>query len=140
MLTRIATGLGMTLLLAGPVLADPASVEAVKALEQRQARVAVSGDKAELERLFAPDFALVNPSGALTSRQELLALLTGGTPYRSATFANERVLDYGETIVTVGLETVVPNTGPQAGKDVRRRITHVWHREGGRWLLELRHA
>jgi ketosteroid isomerase-like protein len=43
-------------------------------------------------------------------------------------------------VVTTGLETVVPNTGAQAGQQVRRRVTQVWKRDGGQWRLELRHA
>ena len=56
-----------------------ASTEAqIRELEQRQVTAAIARDRATLERLFAPDFRLVNPSGAIAGKQELLQLLTEG--------------------------------------------------------------
>jgi len=120
--------------------ADARSQQAIRDLEQMQARAAIGGDRATLERLFAKDFRIVNPSGAVSDRDGLFQVLFNGpSPYRSATFETQDVRDFGDTIVTVGLETVVMATGPQAGKPVQRRITHVWHRDG-EWRLQLRHA
>lgn len=113
----------------------------IRALEQQQAQVAISRDRAALDRIFAPDFQVVNPSGAVASKEELLALLLGGTsPYRSAVYQTDKVRVYADAVVTTGLETVVPNTGPQAGRSVRRRTTQVWKLDGGQWRLALRHA
>ncbi|MDQ2641035.1 MAG: nuclear transport factor 2 family protein [Pseudomonadota bacterium] len=117
-------------------------------IEQQQARAAIAGDRAALERFFAPSFVLVNPSGARVTRAELLALLTrGGTPpYTSATYETEAVTVRGDVAYTVGLETVVFGAnvqgmqGAQAGQTVQRRVTHVWERQGGQWRLVLRHA
>jgi ketosteroid isomerase-like protein len=47
---------------------------------------------------------------------------------------------FRDSVVTVGLETVVPAQGAQAGQTVQRRITHVWTRDGNDWRLMLRHA
>ncbi len=113
----------------------------IRALEQQQAQAAIARDRATLEKIFAPDFQVVNPSGAVASKEELLALLLGGTsPYRSAVYQTDSVRVYGDVVLTTGLEVVVPNTGPQAGQVVRRRITHVWKREGRQWRLAYRHA
>lgn len=117
-------------------------------IEQQQARAAIAGDRAALERFFAPSFVLVNPSGARVTRAELLALLTrGGTPpYTSATYETEEVTVRGDVAYTVGLETVVFSAdvqgmqGAQPGQTVQRRVTHVWERQGGQWRLVLRHA
>lgn len=38
------------------------------------------------------------------------------------------------------MEEVVPNQGPQAGQVVHRRVTQVWKREHGHWVLTLRQA
>ena len=119
-----------------------ASTEAqIRELEQRQVTAAIARDRATLERLFAPDFRLVNPSGAIAGKQELLQLLTEGTsPYRSAIYQTDAVSVYRDVVVTIGLETVVPASGVQAGRQVRRRVTHVWQRQGGQWRLVLRQA
>jgi uncharacterized protein (TIGR02246 family) len=115
--------------------------ETIRALEQQQVRAALAGDAATLTALFAEDFRIVNPTGAIATRDELLKLLTSGShPYRSATYDTQLVRDLGTVVVTVGLEEVVPNQGPQAGQMVHRRVTQVWKREHGHWVLTLRHA
>lgn len=130
-------------LLAGCATPGPAgrTVDEIHALEQRQVVAAIARDRASLEAVFAPDFRIVNPAGGIADRDELLKLLTEGPPaYRSARFEPQLLRDYGDTVVTVGVETVEMAGGPQAGQTVRRRITHVWRRDGVRWQLALRHA
>jgi uncharacterized protein (TIGR02246 family) len=114
---------------------------AVRALEQQQVHAAVAGDAAALKRIFADDYQMVNPAGQITTREQLLALLTGTThPYRSATYTTDVVRKLGNVIVTIGREDVVPNQGPQAGQLVHRRVTQVWVREKGTWRLSVRQA
>ena len=136
------TALIATALLASCVTVPAANTEAqIRALEQQQVQAAVGRDRATLEKLFAPEFRIVNPSGAVATKEQLLALLAGATaPYRSATYVTESVKVYKDVVVSTGLETVVPNTGAQAGQQVKRRITHVWERDGKTWRLALRHA
>lgn len=113
----------------------------IRELEQQQVRAAITRDRPALERLFAPDFRLVNPSGAIAGKAELLQLLTEGTsPYRSAVYQTDVVTVYHDVVVTIGLETVVPAGGVQAGQQVKRRVTHVWQRQGAQWRLVLRQA
>lgn len=121
--------------------ADAQSLKTIRELEQTQARAAIARDRALLERLFAPDFRIINPAGAVADREQLFDLLLGGAPtYTSAVYETQQFRDFGDTVITIGLETVVMAAGPQAGQTVRRRITHVWHREGSGWQLKLRHA
>jgi uncharacterized protein (TIGR02246 family) len=113
----------------------------VRALEQQQAQAAVAGDAATLKRIFTDDYRMVNPAGQITTREQLLALLTGAThPYRSATYTTDVVRKLGNVIVTIGREDVVPNQGPQAGQVVHRRVTQVWVRAKGTWRLSIRQA
>jgi uncharacterized protein (TIGR02246 family) len=115
--------------------------DTIRALEQQQVRAALAGDAATLTALFAEDFRVVNPTGAIATREELLKLLTSGShPYRSATYETQLVRDLGTVVVTLGMEEIVPDQGPQAGQVVHRRVTQVWKRERGHWVLTLRHA
>lgn len=133
----MTTGLG---LLAGCASLPPAQTQ-IRDLEQQQVRAAIARDRATLDRLFAPDFRIINPAGAVASKEELLKLLVdGAAPYRSAVYQTESVKIYGKVAVSTGLETVVMAQGAQAGQTVKRRITHVWEREGNTWRLALRHA
>ncbi len=139
-IAMIGSGL-FAVLTTGSAWADARSVQAVRDLEQAQARAAIAKDRAALEQIFAADFRVINPAGAVATRDELFALLLGpGSPYRSASYETQQVRDLGDTLVTIGLETVVMDQGAQAGQTIRRRTTQVWHREGGRWTLKLRHA
>lgn len=114
----------------------------IRELEQAQAKAAISRDRAALDRMFAPDFRVISPSGAINTKEELLTILTNSTtpPYQSAAYQTDIVRDYGDVVVSIGMDTVVPNTGAQAGKTVLRRVTQVWKRDNGTWRLTLRHA
>jgi uncharacterized protein (TIGR02246 family) len=114
----------------------------IRDLEQQQAKAAIARDRAALDRIFAPDFRIINPAGAVASKEELYALLLGGQvpAYRSAVYETQTVEVFGEVVVTTGLETVVMGQGAQAGQTVQRRITQVWEQSGRDWRLALRHA
>lgn len=124
----------------------PAGTEAgIRELEQQQAKLAIAGDRAALEKIFAPGFRVINPSGAIVTKAELLDVLAGGgpSPYASATYETHDVSINGNVAWSVGLETVIfarDALGSQAGQVVQRRITHVWEKQQGQWRLVLRHA
>lgn len=111
----------------------------IRDVEQAQARAAVAGDRAALEKIFAPGFRLINPSGAIASREELLTLLASGKPpYSAATYVTDSVLVQGKrAAVGTGTESVV---FAATGEKQQRRITQVWQRVGGDWQLVLRQA
>ncbi|HTY49757.1 MAG TPA: nuclear transport factor 2 family protein [Steroidobacteraceae bacterium] len=133
-------GLVILGLLAGPAFAA-STEDTIRQLEQQQVHAAVAGDATTLGLLFAQDFRIVEPNGAIASREELMKLLTGGAhPYRSGSYETQLVRDLGQVVVTVGLEEVVPDQGPQAGQVVHRRVMQVWKRDHGRWKLTLRDA
>jgi uncharacterized protein (TIGR02246 family) len=113
----------------------------IRALEQQQVQAALTGDRKTLDKIFAPEFMLVNPAGAISRKEELLKMLAGGTPpYRSASFVTDTLRSYDKVVVSTGTETVIAASGAQAGQTVQRRITHVWERDKGAWRLVLRHA
>jgi uncharacterized protein (TIGR02246 family) len=128
--------------LAQAVSAASPTETTIRELEQAQAKAAISRDRAALDKMFAPDFRVISPSGAINTKEELLTILTNSTtpPYQSAAYQTDIVRDYGDVVVSIGMDTVVPNTGAQAGKTVLRRVTQVWKRDNGTWRLTLRHA
>jgi ketosteroid isomerase-like protein len=128
------------LLLLGACGDSPQAIEQqIRDLEQAQARAAVAGDKAELENIFAPDFRMINPAGAMASRDELLALLGGGNPpYRKATYETDSVVVLGSgAAMTTGTESVEYAAD---GRPQQRRVTQVWKKNGAGWQLLLRQA
>lgn len=120
----------------------PDDIEAqIRELEQRQAGIALSGDRELLREVFSPAFRMVNPSGGVADREELLDLLAGGNPpYAAATYTTDWLRVLGDdTVISVGTEEVVYG-GERAGQTQRRRITQVWERSGEDWKLAARHA
>ena len=138
----LVAALGALLLAACDVAPSTSSVEgSIRELEQQQVALALSGDRAALMQVFAPHFRIINPSGGVASREELLDMLAGGSrPYRAATYVTDAVRVYGDVVVTTGTEEVEYGSGPQAGQKQQRRITQVWERDGDAWRLALRHA
>lgn len=114
----------------------------IRQLEQDQAKAAITRDRAALEKMFSPDFRVISPAGAMNTKEELITILTNNAapPYASASYQTDIVRDYGDIVVSIGMDTVVPNTGAQAGKTLKRRVTQVWKRDNGVWQVTLRHA
>lgn len=113
----------------------------IRALEQRQVALALTGDRDKLRDVFAPHFQMINPAGARASRDDLLNLLAGTSkPYSLATYTTDAVRVYGNVVVTTGTEEVTFASGAQAGQKQQRRITQVWERDDGAWRLAMRHA
>ena len=122
-----------------------AAVESeVRALDREEARGLLQKDKATLGRLWAEDFTVNNPRNGITNgRREVLGLIDNGViDYASFDRDVETMLFHGDTVISMGLETIKPvGKAPYAGETIRRRFTHFWMKRGGRSLLvAARHA
>jgi hypothetical protein len=132
--------LSIAMLLLCACVSTPATVEQhIRDLEQAQVHAAVAGDRAALEKIFAPDFRMINPAGAMASRDELLGLLASGKPpYRKANYVTDKVMVYGDrAVVATGTESVEYAAD---GRPQQRRVTQVWQKNGAEWQLVLRQA
>jgi ketosteroid isomerase-like protein len=67
--------------------------------------------------------------------------MTRALAYSSYKFEVEHILIKNDLVITMGNETVVPAMGnPSGGQTLKRRYTHVWHKEINNWKLIARHA
>lgn len=130
------------MLLAACAASDsPGDVETrIRALEQEQAAIAMSGDRDALLTVFAPHFRMISPAGTVATRDELLGILAGSRPYSAAIYVTETVRVHADVVVTTGTEDVEYGSGAQAGQKQQRRVTQVWERNGKDWWLASRHA
>ena len=138
----------MTLALPGLVLGQ--STERSNALEQEirkldvaEAEALLHKDVAALENLWAEDFTVNNPRNSISNgRKEVIALIrNGGIDYSSFVREVETMLFHGDTVISMGLETIKPvGKALFAGQTMRRRFTHFWMKRDGKWLLTARHA
>ncbi|MET0281559.1 MAG: nuclear transport factor 2 family protein [Steroidobacteraceae bacterium] len=139
MLKQFSMALLLLLVAAAAAQLPTASVEAeIRAVEQAQVKAALAGNRLALEKIFAPDFRMISPTGAVASRAELLALLASGTPpYRAAVYTTDSLLPYDRVVITTGTESVEYASD---GRRQQRRITQVWEKHGSGWHLVLRQA
>ena len=96
-----------------------------------------------ISSIGAEDFTVNNPRNTIShGRKEVLALIGNGIiDYSSFVREVETMLLHGDTVISMGLETLTPvGTAPFAGQTVRRRFTHFWMKRDGQWLLTARHA
>jgi hypothetical protein len=96
------------------------------------------------ERFLPDDFVVTNPFGMFIAKPQVIERLRADIIKYSR---YEREYDYfrryGDTMMVVGTETVVPTPDakrPDAGKTIRRRFTEVWVQRDGTWQKVVRHA
>ena len=137
-----------TCVLTGSVLGQEAKrndalEQSIRKLELAESDAVVRSDVAALEKLWAEDFTVNNPNNQVSKgRKEVIARVRSGLlNYSSFVREIESVGFYGDTVIVMGLEKIVPSgTSADAGKTIRRRYTNIWMKRKGKWLLTVRHA
>ena len=99
-------------------------------------RAQVRCDKAELERLLAPDYRLFNSGGQAQDKESFIADSTAPT-FRMSPFKVEEPLERMEGPDLAFLGGVATLKGSSAGRPftARLRFMDVWARRGGRWMV-----
>ncbi|HEX7331213.1 MAG TPA: nuclear transport factor 2 family protein [Pyrinomonadaceae bacterium] len=115
----------------------------IRKLDAAEAEALLHKDVAALEKLWAEDFTVNNPRNTISrGRKEVIALIRNGLiDYASFVREVETMVFHGDTAISMGLETVkAQGKAPLAGQSVRRRFTHFWMKQDGKWILTARHA
>jgi hypothetical protein len=99
-------------------------------------RAQVRCDKAELERLLAPDYRLFNSGGEAQDKASFIADSTAPT-FKMSPFKVEEPLERmeGETLAFLG--GVATLKGSSAGRPftARLRFMDVWAKRDGKWVV-----
>ncbi len=117
--------------------------QTIRKLELAESDAVVRSDVATLEKLWAENFTVNNPNNQVSKgRKEVIARVRSGLlNYSSFVREIESVGFYRDTVIVMGLETIVPSgASADAGKTIRRRYTNIWMKRKGKWLLTVRHA
>ena len=138
----------LTLAVPGLILAQSsgksdALEQEIRKLDATEAEALLHKDVAALEKLWAEDFTVNNPRNSISKgRKEVIALIRNGLiDYSSFVREVETIVFHGDTVISMGLETIqAQGKAPFAGQTVRRRFTHFWMKQDGKWLLTARHA
>ena len=113
--------------------------EAIKKLDNERIQAQIHADATALDRIYAPDFIGVGPSGRVrTKPQVILDFTSGDLRLQSITTDDVQVRVYGNTAVETGRSTMI---GQDKGQTVPRdtRFTRVWVKQQGRWRLVANH-
>ncbi len=123
----------LSLLLAAAVAAAiPADLAAaVHGYDQAQIR----GNKAELERWLADDYLLVNSSGQIETKAQLIADYTA-PGFKIEPFTIEQPVEkvWGDGAVMGGIATLKGTDGGQRF-ELRLRFADIWAKRNGRWQV-----
>ena len=110
--------------------------KAVKDYDEAQ----IHGDKAELQRLVADDYMLVNSSGRIQSKAELIADYTA-PGYKIEPF---EIMQPVEKVWSDGavMGGVVDLRGTDGGKPfaVKLRFADIWAKRNGKWQVIYTHV
>src|SRR5437868_8202800 len=114
--------------------------EAIRKLDNERIQAQIHADAAALDRIYAPDFIGVGPSGRVrTKPQVILDFTSGHLKFQSITTNDVQVRVYGNTAVETGRSTM---NGQDKGQTVPRdtRFTRVWVKQQGHWRRSEEHT
>ncbi len=107
--------------------------EELKGLENDRAQAVLKGDTAALDRMTADDYTVINISGQLLTKAQVLeAIKSGDLKYDQLENNDIQVRVYGDTAVLTGRTT---QKGQFKGKDIggQTRFTRVYLKQHGKW-------
>ncbi|MDB5200829.1 MAG: nuclear transport factor 2 family protein [Ferruginibacter sp.] len=115
--------------------------DAIRKLEDIQAKAILEKDSATLRKIWSPAFMVNSPKNTVVTGGQVEMVMAGLISYSSYKHNMEKILLKGDLVITMGSETVVPTIGnPLGGQTVTRRYTNIYQEENGHWMLIARQA
>lgn len=115
-----------------PASSATAEADVKKAVKDVETALA-KNDADALDKIYAPDYSLVNPDGSTSTRAERLASIKSGeTKYESFSYSDITVTPYGDTAVVRAIANI---KGTNKGKplDGKLRVVTVWVKGKDGW-------
>lgn len=113
----------------------------VELAERTGGHAAATKDFATVEKYWSPQMLVNSPGNTVLTRDQVFAAIREDKlRYSNYTNEVEAFHTYGDIAVVMGHETLVPDTGPEAGTKLYRRYTDVWQRTNGSWMQIARQA
>jgi len=115
---------------------ERAQISAIEALEQRLAKAWVQRDRSFIEALLAPDWTVIDPSGRIVTKQQVLdeTFSSSDRQIESMTVDDVRVRILGIAAIATGRTRA---TGRYQGQtvSVALRFTDVFYLVDGQWQV-----
>ncbi len=107
-------------------------------LDLEHADAVLRGDQDAMNNYWTEDFIVTNPFNEIDQADRIKK---GIVTYASFVRESEAIRIYGNTVIVMGREKVIPKgSSPDAGKTINRRYTNIWMLRDGKWRLVARHA
>ena len=122
---------------------EPSAEADIRKLEEQERQAVLKKDTAALRKIWDRYFIVNAPNNqiALSGADAVSRPVITQMSYESFTREIEQILVRGDVVFSMGSEVVVPGEGrPNAGKEIKRRYTNIWMKQGGVWTLVARHA
>ncbi len=124
-----------------PAADDPSVRQQIETAERAAGKAIAMRDFAAIEGYWSPAMLVNSPGNRILTREQVFAAIRADQLNYSGYFNEiEAFHAYGDVAVVMGHETLTPDTGPEAGKQLYRRYTDVWQRSNGTWLQIARQA
>lgn len=126
------------------IIAQDNSAEAdIRKLEEQERQAVLRKDTATLRKIWDRYFIVNAPVNrvVVSGDDPINRPVIIQTTYASFTREIEEILVRGDVVFSMGSEVVVlAGNAPNAGKEVKRRFTNIWLKQGNTWTLGARHA
>lgn len=111
--------------------------EAIRKLEQLQARALINNDTTILDEIWGANLIVNTPNNVVLDRQMVLARIKkGNIHYLSYETLIEKISFVDNIAIVMGQETVQPvGQTEYSGKTVKRRYTNIWLKVEDTWQL-----
>ena len=113
--------------------------QVIRNLDHDRIQAQIHADLIALDRIYAPDFIGVGPSGMVRTKPQVISdFKSGELRFQSITTDDVQVRVYGNAAVETGRSTM---NGQDHSKAVPRdtRFTRVWVKQQDRWRLVANH-
>lgn len=112
------------------------TIAALRELEAERSRLLVAGDHDAVAALLADDLVHIHATGQIDDKAAYLDGIRTKLEFVKIERPQLDVRVYGSVAVSTGIfEQTVRVKGPGVVVDMKAAFTHVWRREGDRWLM-----
>lgn len=117
----------------------------IRYLEQLAVGARMAGDSNLLRNLWAPEFMVTTPANKIMTGKEAAIQNQNQNNFNYISFKRviEKILVRKNLAISMGNEVFITredHTQFKAGDTVKRRFTHVWMFQKGKWQLIARHG
>ncbi|MCA1585532.1 MAG: nuclear transport factor 2 family protein [Acidobacteria bacterium] len=123
------------------LMQDAADTVAIADIEQQLARAWLTGDRAFIEAILAPDWAVTDAAGRRLTKQQVIdeTFASADRQIESMTVDEVQVRVFGDSAVATGRTRAVGSYQGQSAS-VTLRFTDVLIRRNGRWQFVASHG